>query len=399
MKNTHKSIIATAAVAALTAVPASGNGFYIPVQAPEATSRGNAFVATANTAAAVYYNAAGLTQLTEDTLQFGIYSVNLGLDANIGGTSVSAKDQWQAIPQIYVAKPINDRLVLGFGLNTPFGLSTEWGNDSPFRNATGAVKAEILYGTLWAVAGYKVTDTFSVGLGVGVSQLDGELHTGLGAVPGGPVLEFSGDDTAVAWTVSARWQPQEQHAFGIVYRSQTDFNAKGSSRVKGVGKVDSSLGFITPATLAVGYSFRPTSKWNIEANIEWVNWEKLNTLTLKNTPVAAAIPIPFNWDNNLIYGIGATRQLGNGYSFSFGYNYIENSQPDSTFTPAVSDADRHWLTLGVGHKGECWSWDFAYQYAFSDRRVKNVAGPLAPALNGKYKSRFHSLSLSATYEF
>ena len=399
MRTTYKSIIISAAVAAASATTALGNGFYIPVQSPEATSRGNAFVATANTAAAVYYNAAGLTQLTDDTIQFGLYGVDLGVDAKVAGTSLSIKDNKEVIPQLYYAKPVNEKWVLGFGINTPFGLSSEWGNNSPFRNATGAVKAEIIYSTLWAVAGYKVSDTFSLGFGVGVSQIDGELHTGLGLVPGGPVLEFTGDDTAVSWTVSARWQPSEKHAFGLVYRSKTDFDVEGSSKVTGIGKVDSSMGFLTPATLAVGYSYRPNSKWNIEANIEWVQWEKLNTLTLKNTPIAAAIPIPFNWDNNLIYGIGATRQLGNGYSVSIGYNYIENSQPDSTFTPAVSDADRHWLTCGFGYEGECWSWDLAYQYAFSDRTVKNAAPPLAPVLNGKYKSRFHSLSLSARYEF
>lgn len=390
--------MAAAALAAISATPAFGNGFYIPVQSPEATSRGNAFVATANTAAAVYYNAAGLTQLTEDTLQLGVYSVTLGLDADVAGGSFSSKDEWQVIPQIYLAMPVNERLVLGFGLNTPFGLSTEWGNNTPFRNAIGSVKAEILYGTLWAVAGYKVSDTFSVGVGIGVSQLDGELRTGFGAVPGGPELVFKGSDLAVSWTASVRWQPHEKHAFGLVYRSQTDFDVKGSSKITGVfSRGDASLGFLTPATVAMGYSYRPNSQWNVELNVEWVGWEKLNTLTLKNSTIPGPnIPIPFNWDNNLIYGIGATRDLGNGYSISFGYNYIENSQPDSTFTPAVSDADRHWLTFGVGHKGDCWSWDFAYQYAFSDRTV----GSDAPApLRGDYKSRFHSVSFSARYEF
>jgi long-subunit fatty acid transport protein len=58
--------------------------------------------------------------------------------------------------QIYFAKPLNDNWVLGFGINSPFGLSTEWGNDSPFRNAFGAVKTEITNSTFWAVAGYKI---------------------------------------------------------------------------------------------------------------------------------------------------------------------------------------------------------------------------------------------------
>ncbi|MEJ6777989.1 MAG: hypothetical protein QNK86_00800, partial [Akkermansiaceae bacterium] len=64
--------------------------------------------------------------------------------------------------------------------------------------------------------------------------------------------------------------------------------------------------------------------------------------------------------------------------------------------PGVGDADRHWLTCGIGHRGETWSWDVAYQYAFSDR---NVTGAIDPLVNGRYKSRFHSLSASARYEF
>ena len=265
----------------------TANGFYIPVQAPEATARGNAFVATADTAAAVYYNAAGLTQLEKTTIQAGLYGVTLGLDAKAGGSSYSSTDDWQLIPQIYAAMPVNDKLVLGLGLNTPFGLSTEWGNDTPFRNSVGAIKAEIKYATLWAVAAYELSDTVSVGVGMGISQVDGELHTGANVL--GPffgpdnVLEFTGDDVAVSWTASVRWQPNEKHAFGLVYRSQTDFDVEGRSQITGVTpKGKSSLDLITPATLAVGYSYRPCDQWNIEANIEWVGWDKLNTLTLEN---------------------------------------------------------------------------------------------------------------------
>ena len=216
---TTNHILKYAAIVLACTLPVMGNGFYAPYQSSDAAPRGNAFVATANTAAAVYYNAAGLTQLNDQTLQVGIYGVNNNLDAKVAGTSFSGNDQWEMTSQIYFAKPLNNNWVLGFGINSPFGLNTEWGNDSPFRNAFGAVKTEITNSTFWAVAGYKVSNTFSVGFGMGVSQLDGQMNTGVDGVPVNPVLEFNGDDNAVSWTISARWQPHEQHAFGLVYRS------------------------------------------------------------------------------------------------------------------------------------------------------------------------------------
>ena len=114
----------------LTIPTALGNGFYIPVQAPEATAKGNAWLATADTAAAVYYNAAGLTQIDSPEVVVGAYAIMLGLEAELdSGANEKANNSWGYLPQIYASVPVNDKLVAGFGLNTPFGLATDWDND------------------------------------------------------------------------------------------------------------------------------------------------------------------------------------------------------------------------------------------------------------------------------
>jgi len=106
--------------------------------------------------------------------------------------------------------------------------------------------------------------------------------------------------------------------------------------------------------------------------------------------------IPFNWDSNFIYSVGGTRFFDHGWNVSAGYNYIENSQPDSTFNPGISDANRHWLNAGVGRKYQNFKWNFAYQYAFSDRDVSGSPFGLA---DGKFKSRFHGLMLNCDWQF
>ncbi len=154
------------------------------------------------------------------------------------------------------------------------------------------------------------------------------------------------------------------------------------------------MDFITPATAAIGYAYRPCKEWVLEANIEWVNWEELNTLTLSKG--SGDVAIPFNWNSNFIYSVGATRFFDNGWNVSAGYNFIENSQPDATFNPGISDANRHWLNVGFGREWETFKLNFAYQYAFSDR---NVTGSPYGLADGNYKSRFHGLMASCEWQF
>ena len=131
-----------------------------------------------------------------------------------------------------------------------------------------------------------------------------------------------------------------------------------------------SLDLVTPDTLVVGYAFRPDDYWTIEANVEWVNWNRLGTSTLRQA-FSPDTPLPFNWESNFMYGIGVTYAPNRTWAFNAGYIFIENSQPDLNFNPAVADADRHWLSAGVSYTAEDWTIDVAYQYAFSDRTVRD----------------------------
>lgn len=374
-----------------TAIPVLANGFYIPVQAPEATAKGNAWLATADTASAVYYNAAGLTQLEAPEIVVGAYGIQLGIEADTRTGTFENKDEWSVLPQIYGAMPVNDKLVAGFGLNTPFGLASDWGSNTPFRWL--AMTTELDYATGWVVMAYEVTDTLSIGGGFGVHYADLNMTRGL--FTGSDSFEFDGNDEALSWTLSALWKPAEQHSVGLVYRSKTDFTLDGDTRNSYVpGSTDASLDFMTPATVAVGYAYRPCAEWSFEANLEWVNWDELNTLTLAQA--GPDTPIAFDWDSNFIYSIGCTRFFDGGWSASAGYNYIENSQPDSTFSPGISDANRHWLNVGCGRKTESFDFSFAYQYAFSDRDVKNSPGNMA---DGTYKSRFNGFMMNFQWRF
>src|SRR5262245_24244583 len=65
------------AIGLLARFVAHGTGFDLPDQDPFAIGRGMAFVATADNPSAIYYNPAGLTQLSGSNLRVGVYGLYL----------------------------------------------------------------------------------------------------------------------------------------------------------------------------------------------------------------------------------------------------------------------------------------------------------------------------------
>jgi long-chain fatty acid transport protein len=376
-----------------------GAGYYLPNQDAFATARGNAFVATADSAAAVHYNPAGLTQLEQPQGAVGVYAIVLGNETDAGGTHTKAREELQAAPHFYYAQPYDERLAFGFGLNSPFGLGTEWGRDTPISPVV--TEARLLYAAATGAAAYKLNDEWSFGVSVSLNYADLTLEQGLG-VPGS-YLRFAGDDIGISGGLSVRWQPCEKHAFGLIYATKSSFDLEGETTSGGGGLADDSsseLDFMAPARVAAGYSFRPAPGWNIEANIEWLDWDSLNTLTLKTStvPGTSEVPVPFDWESSFIYELGVSYTSPDGYIFAAGYDLNMNSQPDAHFTPGVSDADRHWFNVGFGRKCERSSWMLAYQMGYSNRTVSDAGGVNALA-NGRYESRHHALIFSWQQEF
>jgi len=208
-------------------------------------------------------------------------------------------------------------------------------------------------------------------------------------------LRFEGDSVAVSGSFGVLWQPSEEHSFGATLALGTRSTLKGktSSNLGFVPTGNASLDFVTPMRVAAGYSYRPAPGWNIEVNVEWLDWDSLNTLTL-NSP-SGATAIPFEWESSFIYAVGVSYTTQSGYIFSAGYDYNENSQPDQFFNPGVADADRHWFNVGIGRELENWSWHLGYQFGYSNRNVtKSVIGS-----NGRYESRHHSINIGTKYHF
>lgn len=384
-------------------------GFRLPDQDAAATARGEAFVATADNPSAIYYNPAGITQLEGHQVRGGLYGLNLDVSyqSPAGGKSYENRKDLHAIPQLfYTYSSDKQPISAGLGIYSPYGLSSEWPEETGFRSI--ATKGRLTYYTIHPVIAWRVNSQFSIAAGPTFNVADIDLRQGLLPITGaGDGFRFSGDGWDPGYTVGALWKPHPKIQIGVSYRSETTVNFDGTTELRSpLGNLDrpASTEFPFPRNVVAGISFRPTPDWNFEFDIDWTEWSRLGTVVIRQASVPGLPtdqPLPLNWESSFYYEFGVTRQLPNGWSVSGGYIFNENSVPDANYTPLVADLDRHFLSVGVGHRGQHLDVDVAYQFGYGPTRtVSGSATSLAgQSADGRYEFLSHALMVTLGWRF
>jgi len=375
-------------------------GFRIPNQDAEATARGNAYVATADNPAALYYNPAGITQLEGIVAQYGLHIISVNSDFHSPNGNTKSKFEIQPVPQFYATMtPKESPFSFGLGIYAPFGLGVQWREDSPIR--TLGLEGRLLYASVNPVIAWKVHPTLSLAAGPTINYSRVKVRQGIGFTPNDE-FKFSGDGFDYGFTAGVLWQPHPQWSFGAKYSSETSINYHGYSiQLPYSGPHDGSSRLDFPQTAAAGISFRPNPQWNIEVDVDWTDWDRINTVMFKNT-ATGDIPLPLNWQSSFLYELGATRYFPNGYFASAGYFFSQNSTSQKNFTPLVPDTDLHVASLGFCYKGKHWRWAISGQIITGPARTVNGSTPSpfsGKSADGSYQWFNQAVNVSAGYHF
>ena len=395
MKTTNK-LVTLATCITLAGSALHGAATRIAFVDPFATARGNAFTATADNPSAVFYNAAGLTQLEGTKVQANVFAISLGYEWDGALGSADMDDTFQAVPSFFAAHRFEDSpFAIGFGVYAPFALGSDWGADAAFAFPGSPVPydAELKYVKYHPVLAWQVTDTLSIAAGPTFDDGEIDIKTNFLIAPSTP-LNFEGDDTTTGYSIAIRWQPLAEHAFGLNYQAKTSMNFKGNA-----SGIPASAKLVFPESIVAGYSYRPNEDWNFEVNVDWTNWDRVDEITIN--PLALSYNL--NWESAFIYEAGVTRYLDDGWHVSAGYTFVENAVPDADFLPIVPDSDRHFLGLGIGRDYERLSWMFAYQFTYAKDRAVSVTNPtyqfFGSPQNGSYDLESQAVAFSLAYRF
>ena len=368
-------ILFLGAVLAIGPSQVLGLGFRIPNQDAEATARGNAFIATADNPSAIYYNPAGITQLQGHNAQVGghVITVRSHFEPAGGGKDENTKSEIQMAPQLYYAyAPADCDFAFGLGVYAPYGLGLEWSDDVAFRDE--GIEGRLLYSTISPVVAWRITPTFSLAAGPTLDYAKVDFRQGFGGIPNSR-FHFRGDGIAFGAKAGLLWQPHPKWSFGASYFSPTTIDFEGDSSASPVSskKQDTSSELDFPQFIMGGISYRPTTNWNVEVGIDWTDWDTLNTVIFKGTAFGN-VPLPLNWESSVLVHFGASRYLRKGYWIAAGYFFSQNSTSERDFSPIVPDTDLHVASVGVGRKGQRWTWAFSTQF---------ITGPFREISNGK----------------
>ncbi len=413
------------------ALAAGSGGFRVETPDAGAFGKGSAFVGEANTPAAVYYNPAGLNQIKNFEISVGgAYIGPQGSYKNTSGQETQMRRNSYLIPHVYATIPVNKKFVLGFGASSYWGLGTEWAADSFSRYV--ATKSEITNTDTMFTGSYRLTDRwfFAVSADNDESRAnESKALNNAGFASDGNIQLKAKDNNAWGYRIATLFKINDKNQVGLMYRSAIHHRYVGKIYIDGLGpaylasfaspynfqsssyETRATEKLILPQSVVMGYSFKPTKKWTINLDLEWMNWSRFKQEVI-NYPdetdpgrlafLNASNPIDHHWHSAFSEAIGGEYAVNDRLRLRGGYYHHAHVVPQGTLSSSLPDSDSHGITTGLGYDfNKHLTLDIAYSgIIYKDRKVNNKVGSSVGAnINGKYRQFTNIGMATVTYKF
>jgi long-chain fatty acid transport protein len=361
-------------------------------------------VAAGGSVSSMFWNPATTTQtgkfalensasmIFPQTTQTGTNNLPAALRIN-DGIPNSAEPAFAAAA--YTAMRLNDRLWLGFSLNSPFGLSVGFQNPNWAGAFYGESSTLKTYNASPSVA-YKVTEWLSVGAGFQAQYAQANLKSAVGLPlafsPGNLNLaQLTGDGWGFGYTAGVTVTPTAWTQIGLGYRSAIDQSINGSFTTNGFGGTPGPIATTVklPDSVNLGIRQGLTPWLTLLGTAEWTNWRRIGTsfVTQGNGAPALApsgnpVTVPFQWKDGWFYSVGAEYVAGPTWTFRGGVGFEQSPVTDQVRMPLLPDNDRTWYSVGATNKvTNIISVDLAYSFVDVKNATVNVV-PGNPSFNG-----------------
>lgn len=393
---------------------ANASGFALYTHGARELGRINSVVASPEGPVSSFFNPATLPELPGNQVEAGTIFIfpSIKFKSASTGKTEETKSQIFYPSTLFGVYHLNDTFTLGLGVNSPFGLGTEWPEDWEGKYIT--TKAEIETFLFNPNLAWKVTDTFTLAGGIDLLLGDTILENNINLSGFGfpdAKQKFSGDGYGWGYNLGVLWKIKNDLSLGISYRSGIDLELEGDVNFSDVhalaatnfpntgGKTEVNL----PPQVFAGLAYQINDNLIIEIGGRWEGWSRYNELKLYvDQPVAGqdAIIIEKNWKDTLSFNTGARYSVDPTLDILLGYLYEDNPVPDDTFEPSVPASEKHMWSLGAAKKFGRVNTAITYLYGkYKDRDKDNLVGGSTANANGKYEQDTHMLGVSVNVEF
>lgn len=255
----------------------------------------------------------------------------------------------------YGAAMINEQMSIGLGITTPYGNSLKWGDEWDGRLLIQDISLRAIY--IQPTFSYKISDKIGVGVGFVAANGNVELNKAL------PVNEahvnISGNTWAYGFNAGLSYKATDKLTVGLNYRSKIQMKVEGGDAEFTVPDALSSLYPNTtfnaelpmPANATLGIGYKINEKVTLAADIQFVEWSAYESLDFDFA--AETIPDsenPRNYDNAMVYRLGAEYALNNKFQFRAGVYYDSTPIPEDLLTPETPGTNKIGMSAGASFK-------------------------------------------------
>ena len=349
--------------------------------------------AVADNASTIFYNPAGMSELAGYQVSVGVTGVGPSYTFRNDGSSLAGNNGgdaggWHAVPNLYLSGRLTDKLTLGLGISSPFGLATEY--DSGWVGRVQTIKSDVRTINYNPSVSYRLNDKVSLGFGVNYQKIDAELTNAGGSL--------KGDDSTWGWNAGALFTLSPAMRVGLSYRSSMKYTLEGT--LNGATPVRADLELPDTAILSVWQQV--SDRWEAMGDLSYTRWNTLKSLNVISRASGNAIAQAgetFNYDNSWRIAWGAAYKASEAAKIKFGIAYDRTPVRDTDRSARVPDNSRLWLSLGgqwnAGRQGKV---DLGYSYLYLRDPDINMTKN-GTTLRGSYDASAHIVGLQYSVGF
>ncbi len=451
----------------------------------KASSLGGAFTAMADDFSALYYNPAGLAQIKDRELSLGAAFVNANLQAHghvidrTGSvpeerrTNVKDNTQLLVYPHWGLVYPLpktiyGKKVTFAVGGYVPYGLWHKEEHD-PDKNVLAYSAYEAYYYRIvhaQPTIAVQLTDRLYFGIGIALGEsraaqkkrlyVPAYIREGAFVFPTlVPLANLHNSKVKVRFKDQFNWslnmgllyKLRDNLQIGLTYRgpTKTRFFAHATAYDPSGRRIESINGHMCydhPEQIAFGVLWKPIPKWSLEADIEWVHWDRNSYMKItynryfleryfraeyaklglpqpviegmiaelkKEGVIHKNLYIKRRWRNTIKFHFGTQYEVNDWLTLRAGYFYDPPTVPEKTLEYGFADVTKRLFALGAGFKlfGGKLLVDVAYQYLMTNgKRIvgwndsENLNHDFGGADNTSYvrgSAQYYAVTL--TYKF
>jgi long-chain fatty acid transport protein len=411
MKKTLVGGLVAGALLAMSGT-ATASGFALIEQS--ASGLGNAYAggaASAEDASTVFFNPAGMSNVKGSQFVAALHAIkpsakfsNNGSFAALGTDNGGDAGSLALVPNFYYVADINEQWKYGVGVNSPFGLKTEYTSTWVGRNL--AIKSDLMTLNINPSVSYKMSDMVSLGFGIDAQYASAELTKAGGALG---EVKVTGNDWAYGWNIGTLIQVNQELRIGASYRSSIKHTLKGdvsfssAPAYNGAGSADLEV----PASFSLSFVDAISPQWDVMGDITWTQWSSFKNLdvirTSGTTFPGEPTPLshtPENWTDTYRYSLGASHRYNDTWKVRIGVAYDRAPVSDIDRTPRIPDNDRTWLALGGQYRISAASMlDFGYAHLYVKESTLDQTVQPGVKVIGNYQNSVDILSVQYAYSY